>query len=323
MTAQWTPECANCTAVDINLSVNGVQNFDYTGKIVQATVKKAGKYKLEVWGAQGGEGGSSIYGGYGAYSYGTISLSNNSTFYVTVGEAGKSISTGSASSTFNGGGDGKVSSNSKLGGSGGGATDIAIFYDLSINSYNNNSHWYSRIIVAGGGGASHKWSDNESQAGGNGGGYTGGLGKAIKGDNKNNWQGSGGTQTSGGAHNTSTDRYSDAGSFGLGGGSNTACTSASSGGGGGWYGGGGGCEGSAGGGSGYIYNSSSESSYPSGKLVNSSYYLSDAGMYMYSDNCTSSTATGTKTTCTSNTGAHTANYANTGNGYAKITYLGT
>ena len=48
-------------------------------------------------------------------------------------------------------------------------------------------------------------------------------------------------------------------------------------GGGGWYGGGGsGYAGGGGGGSGYVYTSSTASQYPSGCLLNSSYYLTNA-----------------------------------------------
>lgn len=42
-----------------------------------------------------------------------------------------------------------------------------------------------------------------------------------------------------------------------------------------------------------------------------------------SNGCTASSAADTKTTCTSSTGHAVANAANIGNGYAKITYLGT
>ena len=81
----------------------------------------------------------------------------------------------------------------------------------------------------------------------------------------------------------------------------------SEGGGGGWYGGGtGGWDGPGGGGSGYIGNS----------------LLTNKGMYMYNSGCTSSTATDTKTTCTSNVSSTAiSNYAKQGNGYARITRL--
>lgn len=70
------------------------------------------------------------------------------------------------------------------------------------------------------------------------------------------------------------------GSFGFGG-SRTTWSSGGHGGcggGGGWYGGGsGGCAGAGGGGgSGYVYTSSTAYQYPSGCLLNSSYYLSNA-----------------------------------------------
>lgn len=47
-------------------------------------------------------------------------------------------------------------------------------------------------------------------------------------------------------------------------------------GGGGWYGGGSGDHGYGAGGSGYVYTASTFSQYPSGCLLNSSYYLTDA-----------------------------------------------
>ena len=43
---------------------------------------------------------------------------------------------------------------------------------------------------------------------------------------------------------------------------------------------------------------------------------------MYNSGCTASSDTNTKTTCTSNVGHAISNYANTGNGYARITYIG-
>ena len=49
--------------------------FNYTTNTVQTyTTSIAGKYKLEVWGAQGGE---ATYGGTGAYASGTINLNKN------------------------------------------------------------------------------------------------------------------------------------------------------------------------------------------------------------------------------------------------------
>lgn len=72
-----------------------------------------------------------------------------------------------------------------------------------------------------------------------------------------------GTVVSGG---TATSGYS----FGTGGGGDFA------GGGGGWYGGTGSNGSGGSGGSGYVYTAATASQYPSGCLLNSSYYLTDA-----------------------------------------------
>ena len=98
-----------------------------------------------------------------------------------------------------------------------------------------------------------------------------------------------------------------AGSFGSGG-SQTAGAHGGGGGGGGWYGGGAGkCDGYGGGGSGYVYTSSTASNYPSGCLLNSSYYL------------TSASTTAGNTSFTSPAG--TSETGHTGNGYVRITVI--
>ena len=81
-------------------------------------------------------------------------------------------------------------------------------------------------------------------------------------------------------------------------------------GGGGWYGGGaGGAVSGGGGGSGYVYTSSTASNYPSGCLLNSSYYLTNAQTIAGNTSFTSPTGT-------SETG-------HTGNGYIRITVIKT
>lgn len=79
------------------------------------------------------------------------------------------------------------------------------------------------------------------------------------------------------------------------------------GGGGGWYGGGSGEKSGAGGGSGYVYASSSASNYPSGCLLNSSHYLSDA-----------QTIAGNLSFPSPGGGSETGH---SGNGYARITLI--
>ena len=92
-----------------------------------------------------------------------------------------------------------------------------------------------RIIVAGGGGG---WGGNSSRRGGNGGGLVGEDGLGTGSNRTLRQGGKGGTQTAGGAGGPGVTP-GEAGSFGQGG-SNTTPTSSSGagGGGGGWYGGG-------------------------------------------------------------------------------------
>lgn len=121
--------------------------------------------------------------------------------------------------------------------------------------------------------------------------------------------GGGGTQTTGGTGGNNND-----GTFGQGGSGLSSSSGYGGAGGGGWYGGGGSLpdysgddDRGGGGGSGYIYTSSTASNYPSGCLLNSSYYLTNA-----------ITATG-DTLFTSPTGANEIGH--TGNGYIRITVI--
>lgn len=58
--------------------VKTITNFEYTGAApTEAYLAYPGKYKLEVWGAQGGSFKTTYAGGKGGYSYGNITLSAN------------------------------------------------------------------------------------------------------------------------------------------------------------------------------------------------------------------------------------------------------
>ena len=261
-------------------------DYSYTGAVQTATLK-AGTHKLEVWGAQGGgiQNDSSLdtaNGGKGGYSYGTLTLTSNTNAYIYVGGMGKSIGSGLAEGGFNGGGAAYGSSTGEPANGGGGASDIRI----------NEDSLYSRVIVAGGGGGGGEDSgDNPGYGGGTSGGASSGMSTLA-------------TQTSTGT----------GGVFGFG--ANTP--NDGGGGGGGWYGGGttngsqniptsnSGSDTSGGaGGSGYVYTSSTASSYPSGVKLNSSYYLTNA-----------STIAG-NTSFTDNSGSTVTGHS--GNGYARIT----
>ena len=274
-------------------------DYSYTGAVQTATLK-AGTHKLEVWGAEGGNGANSssgfdsssgALGGKGGYSYGTLTLSETTEAYIYIGGAGEkitsSITTGGKGG-FNGGGSGGVSGSMSRSGGGGGASDIRLGTDSL----------YARVIVAGGGGST-TWGVS-SESAGYGGGTTGGTGQGTSG-------GTGGSQTLGGENG-------NAGSFGQGGNAiaSSSSTNISGAGGGGWYGGGSGIgsnpsgsKAHGGGGSGYVYTSETSSSYPSGCLLNSKYYLTNASTI------------GGNTSFTDNSGSTVTGHS--GNGYARIT----
>ena len=135
-----------------------------------------------------------------------------------------------------------------------------------------------------------------------GGGTTGGTCSSGYGNG-----GQGATQTAGGTGNNH-------GSFGQGGVGSNGNGGYGGAGGGGWYGGSGTVpDGSydddrgGGGGSGYVYTSSTASNYPSGCLLNSSYYLIDA--QTIAGNTAFTSPTGTNET------------GHTGNGYIRITAI--
>ena len=280
------------------------RNFDYTGAVQNYATPCRGSYTLHVWGAEGGHGynSSTTYAaGKGGYSTGTINLSEKTNLYIYVGGQGVAGSTTSSIKTggFNGGG----ASAYYRAGSGGGASDIRIGQNSA----------YARVIVAGGGGGGAYYS---KYYGGAGGGTVGVDGTGYN----TTYNSKGGSQTAGGAAGYYSSYTGTAGTFGYGGAANTITSgtySRSGGGGGGWYGGGGGAYRSSrsyyyygvsggGGGSGYVYTSSTASNYPSGCLLNSNYYLTNA-----------STTAG-NTSFTGTTG--TAETGHAGNGYARIIF---
>lgn len=302
--------------------VSSVYNFNYTGSIQSVTLSP-GTYKFEVWGAQGGKGSynnsyGTTYGGYGGYSVGTYTLTNSSTLYVVVGGSGVgtnstcTLTTGTTTGGYNGGGS-YVGSG---GASGGGATHIATVSGVLSNLSSNVN---SILIVAGGGGGG----SYSAAYGGSAGGMTGVTGGSDNYCNSSfGCPGLGGSQTVGGSGGlqtswttSTTGSYSTAGSFGQGGRGYyryyVSCNNFGGAGGGGYYGGGG-ASGMVGGGGG--------SGYIGGVSTNITYGVTRA-MYCY--NCAASSTDSTRTVSTTNSASTaTANYTKTGDGYARITYLG-
>lgn len=280
------------------LQAGDIINVPYSGSSKSLSLPR-GVYKLECWGAQGGNRGQS--GASGGYSIGLLTLNCSTLLYLYVGGQGNysNVSGSSISGGFNGGGSshlGTCSSHNsgRYGNSGGGASDIRIKTDSL----------YARVIVAGGGGGAQ---DSSTSCSGYGGGSIAGGGTSR--------HGAGGTQTAGGS--VATSDYTSEGSttatsgeFGNGG-NQTAGKHGGGGGGGGWYGGGAGkCDGYGGGGSGYVYTSTTASSYPSGCLLTSTHYLSNA-----------STTAGNSSITDPETGKTTT--GRSGHGYIRITVIET
>ena len=275
-----------CVKEDEN--VGKVWDYDYTGGEQTFIAPTTGTYKLETWGAQGGNYDTIKVGGYGAYSSGNKKITQTDKLYINVGGQG-TVSQGG----YNGGGSTDYS-----GGGGGGATHIAL-ESGKLSILENKKNYI--LIVSGGGGGSGAFNN---YVGGSGGGY---IGEKAAGSSP----GFGGTQLSGGEVSNYTGPTSTSGikgSFGQGGngGHEIAYKQGSGAGGSGFFGGSGGGarDGGGGGGSGYIGNS----------------LLNEKTMYCY--NCTESNETSTKTistTCTSAT--PTANCAKQSNGYARITLI--
>ena len=223
-------------------------NFSYSGHDDVFDAPCAGEYKLEVWGAQGGNYDDTHYGGYGGYSTGKITLYANERLYVTVGGAGTIVSNSTATGGYNGGGSAITGGNSDYAGSGGGATHIATSSGLLSELANDKS---SVIIVAGGGGGAYHYYSTYSGAGGSGGGYIGGTAQNINCSGRTLSTGTPASQTSPSTNNGCYLASTIESSFGQG----SSYTQWSAGGGGGYYGGGFGYGTGASGGSGYVGNS--------------------------------------------------------------------
>ena len=281
---------------------------DGEGQVQTFEVPHDGTYKLEVWGASGGNatGYEGLYsGGNGGYATGEITLIENDNLYVVVGGGGNNITgldtTATVGNSYNGGGGTAkqyISGGSKHGASGGGgATHIAkvtgILSSIGYTEFVTNKK--GLIVAAGGGGAAVSFDiDKHSAIGGAGGALTGITGTPCSTHPGSNAVG--GTQTTGGV-NTYNPRVSVAAGFGQG------CVAISdtsnmpnqgylnTSGGAGLYGGACGTHGGGGGGSSYIDG-----------VANG---ITIAGNQQMPTHDGTSTMLG-----------------NQGNGYARITYLG-
>lgn len=301
---------------ECSIALGNVWNFDYTGNVQEFSVPCEGTYKLEAWGAQGGEYNSTIFGGHGGYVSGLINLSEDTKFYIYVGGSGYcGLGQGDiVLGGFNGGGDANSGSESGVWSgrnfcSGGGSTDIR-FVNSTWNDFNSLK---SRIIVAGGGGGANQFGEGYCATGGNAGGLYGYRSSGIC------------TKTQG---NYSLPGYQNSGyAFGLG----DSNTSVTNGGGSGYYGGYAKVWAGGAGGSSFISgysgcNAIAESStssnivhtnqpnHYSGKVFTNAVMIDGAGCNW---------STGSATNCGANQpqpdGTNAIGHA--GNGYARITLL--
>ncbi|WP_394772788.1 glycine-rich protein [Flavobacterium sp.] len=130
-----------------------VTSLNYTGNVQTFTVPATSTYRLETWGAQGGNdpaNPTTVFGGRGGYSKGELTLTAGTVLYIYIGGQGIGCTASSWNST-----------------GGGGSSDIR----LVGGAWNDNAGLYSRIIVAGGGGGRHgKNYENATYLGNDGGG---------------------------------------------------------------------------------------------------------------------------------------------------------
>ena len=154
----------SATTTNISIEDNHVVfEYDYTGSYQTFKAPVTGTYKIETWGAQGGNGG------YGGYSTGDVNLTKGETIYLVIGGKGTAPSgiTG-GSGGFNGGGSGGNGSPYVGGGGGGGATHIATTLIGSGELKEYESYQDRILIVSGGGGGYGCWA-----FAGHGGGFAG------------------------------------------------------------------------------------------------------------------------------------------------------
>lgn len=263
--------------------------FSYTGSEQEYRANLPGYYKVELWGAPGG---NSTYGGKGGYTSGVIKLNKGAQFYIYVGGMGPSNASLTNIGGYNGGGySGNYSGSNSYGG--GGATDIRISNGL----WNDATGLNNRIMVAAGGAGTAAALTSKA---GYGGGLIGGNGTSSNSSfNTSTYLPIGSGQNAAGFAYGTTAR---AGSFGYAYQSNTSGWGG--GGGGGYYGGGNGHGTTGAGGSSFIsgyagvnaITSSTDRTHTNNTLHYSNKYFINGKMQ---------------------------SGVNEGNGKAKITYLGS
>lgn len=152
-------------------------DFAFTGSVQEFTAPISGYYRMEAWGASGGnscEQGKSVapVTAFGAYTSGMLYLNAGETIYVYVGERGYDADTvnaltgkawnGGTAGSWDGSGEGNTKESAA---GGGGATD----FRLVGGEWNNFESLKSRIMVAGAAGGQSYTKETPRDEGGYGG----------------------------------------------------------------------------------------------------------------------------------------------------------
>lgn len=144
-TSSWTNSALRDVERNI-FSTTGVDKFsseyDYTGTVQEFKAYFPGQYRVQLWGAQGGSY-NETEGGKGAYTDGTITLAKGDILYVYVGGTTTDRNPG-----YNGGGRGGTTGDGYNTG-GGGATDVRLL--SGDGAWDDEASLKSRIMVAAGG----------------------------------------------------------------------------------------------------------------------------------------------------------------------------
>ena len=137
-----------------NLTKPIMYNYDYTGNVQTFTAPYTGTYKIECWGAEGGDdpnkGGA--LPGKGAYTSGYINLTSGRQLFLYVGGVGSSLYKQINYGGWNGGGTSTSNGNIYFPSGGGGSTDVRLTKHSGSDGWSGVSSLRSRIMVAAGGG---------------------------------------------------------------------------------------------------------------------------------------------------------------------------
>ena len=172
-----------CTLYFDKVLERDTYTFNFTGSEQQFQIPFAGKYKIEAWGARGGNatGFQQNYGGKGAYVSGDVYLNAKIILYLNVGGIGEDAKTNGTHDDGNdrislggyNGGATVTGHGQCCGAGGGGATHVALKSGL-LQSFDTDKS--SVLMVAsGGGGASRDFVRNTYEGSGGSGGILNGY----------------------------------------------------------------------------------------------------------------------------------------------------